>query len=166
MREPTPSSPAARYSAGRTTGRRSMRCESNCSPLRRQARSPEMAAPLYQIPGQASAPTNAAPANAAPANAADGAGGGARTVSEVLARTHTGAVIGELEADLVGLAPVKSRIRDIAALLVIDRLRMNLGLPSHAPTLHMAFTGKPGRPKTTVPLRMAEILHRFGYVNK
>lgn len=72
----------------------------------------------------------------------------------------------ELEADLVGLAPVKERVRDIAALLVIDRLRMGLGLDAQAPGLHMCFTGNPGTGKTTVAFRMAQILHRLGYVRK
>ncbi len=75
-------------------------------------------------------------------------------------------VLDRLDRELIGLTPVKTRIREIAALLLVDRVRKRLELSSETPTLHMSFTGNPGTGKTSVALRMAEILHRLDYVRE
>lgn len=83
-------------------------------------------------------------------------------------RAETGIddVFRSLDADLVGLAPVKNRIREIAALLLVDRARARFGLSTSRPNLHMCFTGSPGTGKTTVAMRMADMLHRLGYLRR
>jgi probable Rubsico expression protein CbbX len=75
-------------------------------------------------------------------------------------------ILDQLDRDLVGLVPVKTRIKEIAALLLVHRLRKALGLTSTNPGLHMSFTGSPGTGKTTVALKMADILFRLGYIKK
>jgi probable Rubsico expression protein CbbX len=75
-------------------------------------------------------------------------------------------VLDQLDRELIALAPVKTRIREISALLVVDRLRREVGLAAGRPTLHMSFTGNPGTGKTTVAMRMADILHRLGYIER
>jgi len=79
-------------------------------------------------------------------------------------KTQIAKIIENLESDLVGLKPVKKRIREIASLLLIDKLRKSIGLNSVNPGLHMSFTGSPGTGKTTIALKMADILYKLGYI--
>ncbi|MDQ6934124.1 MAG: AAA family ATPase [Actinomycetota bacterium] len=82
------------------------------------------------------------------------------------ARVQVEDTLAKLDAELVGLTQVKRRVREIAALLLVDRARQQFGLSSSRPTLHMSFTGGPGTGKTTVAMRMAEMLHALGYIRR
>ena len=87
-------------------------------------------------------------------------------LQEEYSKTKIAKILNLLDEELVGLVPVKTRIREVAALLLIDKLRRNLGIASSHPGLHMSFTGSPGTGKTTVGLKMAEILYQLGYIKK
>ena len=87
-------------------------------------------------------------------------------LQEEYSKTEIAKILNLLDEELVGLAPVKARIREVAALLLIDKLRKNLGITSANPGLHMSFTGSPGTGKTTVGLKMADILYQLGYIKK
>jgi probable Rubsico expression protein CbbX len=99
-------------------------------------------------------------------NDAPGTAPNAPDTAAVVREANIEGVLDELDRELVALRPVKTRIREISALLVIDQLRRHAGLAAGRPTLHMCFTGNPGTGKTTVAMRMADILHRLGYIER
>ena len=87
-------------------------------------------------------------------------------LAAALSATNVTEVLDQLDEELIALVPVKTRIREIAALLLIDRLRLEVGLASERPSLHMSFTGNPGTGKTTVAMKIAQVLHRLGYIEE
>jgi probable Rubsico expression protein CbbX len=87
-------------------------------------------------------------------------------LAALYAETNIAETIGKLERELVGLVPVKTRIREIAALLLVERARRSLGIQADPPSLHMCFTGNPGTGKTTVAKRMADVLYQLKYIRR
>lgn len=67
--------------------------------------------------------------------------------------------------DLIGLARIKTRVKDYLNAVRLASRRMELGLPTSMPRLHMAFLGNPGTGKTTVAEIIGKVFAEWGILS-
>lgn len=74
-------------------------------------------------------------------------------------------IIDDLDNQLIGLQPVKEKMRRYANTMLSHRIRTSFGVKSEIPPLHHVFTGNPGTGKTTVAMKMGELYREMGLIN-
>merc|ERR1711988_180321 len=74
-------------------------------------------------------------------------------------------VIDDLDNELIGLKPVKDKMRRYAGQMLSQQIRKDAGVRAEIPPLHHVFTGNPGTGKTTVAMKMGELYREMGFIN-
>ena len=67
--------------------------------------------------------------------------------------------------ELIGLGKIKTKVRDYLNAVKLASRRMELGLPTNMPRLHMAFLGNPGTGKTTVAEIIGKVFASWGILS-
>ena len=67
--------------------------------------------------------------------------------------------------ELIGLGKIKTKVKDFLYSIKLARRRMELGLPTDMPRLHMAFLGNPGTGKTTVAEIIGKVFASWGILS-